>query len=114
MDESKEIRQKGFKRSINSPKENLLVCEDDDRLLGFGDAVLRRNNKGAEVALIYVRKESRGKGIGEKLMRELLEWLKDKGEERVFITTDVENEASITLSKKAGFKESIVILETKL
>jgi|TARA_Y100000310_G_C20347762_1_gene652802 phosphinothricin acetyltransferase len=112
--ESKKVRQSGFKKAINSSKENFLVCEENNELIAFGDAVVSSKNKGAEVALIYVRKEYRGKGIGKKIMKELLKWLKEKGENKVFVTTDIENKASINLNKKAGFKESIIIMEKKL
>lgn len=114
LDESKKVRLSGFRKAINSFKENFLVCEENNELISFGDAVLSGKNKGAEVALIYVRKEYRGKGIGKKIMKELLKWLKEKGENKVFVTTDIENKASINLNKKAGFKESIIIMEKKL
>ena len=114
LEESKKGRLSGFRKAINSSKENFLVCEEDNKVIGFGDAVLSNKKRNAEIALIYVKREYRRKGIGKKIMRELLRWLKEKGENKVFATTNIENKSSINLNRKAGFKESIIIMEKKL
>jgi len=64
--------------------------------------------------LIYVKRKYRRQGVGKKLLGELLKWLKEKGEKKVFVTTDIENDSSINLNKQAGFRTSIVIMEKKL
>ena len=114
LNKSKKIRLNGFKKAINSSKEMFLVCEEKNKLVGFGDAVLSNKKRNAEVALIYIKKEYRQKGIGSKILRELLKWLKENGENKVFVTTDIENKSSINLNKKEGFRESIIIMEKKL
>ncbi len=114
LDKSKKLRLNGFRKAINSSKEKFLVLEEKDKLIGFGDAVLSNKKRNAEVALIYVKREYRRKGIGKKLLKELLKWLKEKGESKVFVTMDIENNSSINLNKQAGFRESIVIMEKKL
>jgi|TARA_Y100000310_G_scaffold205616_1_gene205987 N-acetylglutamate synthase-like GNAT family acetyltransferase len=114
LDETKKIRLNGFKKAINSSKEKFLVCEEKDELIGFGDAVLSNKKRGAEVSLIYVKRKYRRQGVGKKLLRELLKWLKEKGESKVFVTTNIENNSSISLNKQAGFRTSIVIMEKKL
>lgn len=111
---SKKDRLRGFRKAINSSKERFLVCEEKDRLIGFGDAVLSNKKRSAEVALIYVKREYRREGIGRKLLKELLKWLKEKSESKVFVTMDIKNNSSVNLHKKAGFRESIIILEKKL
>ena len=114
LNKSKKIRLNEFKKAINSSKEMFLVCEEKNKLVGFGDAVLSNKKRNAEVALIYIKKEYRQKGIGSKILRELLKWLKENGENKVFVTTDIENKSSINLNKKEGFRESIIIMEKKL
>ena len=114
LDKSKKLRLNGFRKAINSSKEKFLVLEEKDKLIGFGDAVLSNKKRNAEVALIYVKREYRRKGIGKKLLKELLKWLKEKGESKVFVTMDIENNSSINLNKQVGFRESIVIMEKKL
>jgi ribosomal protein S18 acetylase RimI-like enzyme len=114
LEKSRKNRLNGFRKSIDSSKEKLLVCEEKDELIGFGDAVLSNKKRGAEIALIYVKRKYRRQGVGRRLLRELLKWLKEKGESKVFVTTDIENNSSINLNKQAGFRTSIVIMEKTL
>ena len=61
-----------------------------------------------------MRREYRGKRVGTKILKELLKWLKEKGESKVFVTMDIINEASINLAKKAGFKKVVTMMQKKL
>jgi len=114
LEKSKKVRLEGFRKAINSSKEKFLVCEEKDELMGFGVAVLSNKKRGAEVSLIYVKRKYRRQGVGRELLKELLGWLKEKGEKKVFVTTNIENNSSISLNKQAGFRTSIVIMERKL
>ncbi|MBI5065403.1 GNAT family N-acetyltransferase [Candidatus Woesearchaeota archaeon] len=111
---SEKERLSGFRKAIHSSKERFLVCEVAGKLIGFADAVLSSKKRSAEVALIYLRKEHRKKGFGTKLLQELMSWLKEKGENKVVVTMDVTNLASINLNKKVGFKETAIIMQKKL
>jgi L-amino acid N-acyltransferase YncA len=114
LNKSKKDRLKGFSKAIRSSKEKVLVYEKNGRIVGFGVAVLKGRKRGAELALIYLRKTCRKKGIGSRIVKELMKWLKEKGEKEVFVTMDVANKASINLHKKVGFKESILFMKRKL
>jgi L-amino acid N-acyltransferase YncA len=110
---SKKYRLNGFRKAINSPKEKFLIYEEKDNLIGFGVAVLSNEKRSAEIALIYVKREHRGKGIGKRIFKELFKWLKEKGEKKVIVTMDINNTPSINLHKKAGFKEVSIIMQKK-
>lgn len=114
LDNSKNIRLRGFSKAIRSSKERFLVCEEDEKIIGFGVAVLSNKKRSAEVALIYLRKAYRKKGIGNRILKELMKWLKEKGEKKVIVTMDVKNDASINLHKKAGFTEVAIIMRKTL
>jgi len=114
LEKSKKVRLEGFRKAINSSKEKFLVCEEKDELMSFGVGVLSNKKRGAEVSLIYVKRKYRRQGVGRELLKELLGWLKEKGEKKVFVTTNIENNSSISLNKQAGFRTSIVIMERKL
>ena len=53
------------------------------------------------------------KGIGSKILNDLIEWLKKKGENDVYVTMDDTNNASINLHKKAGFKKVAIFMKKK-
>jgi len=114
LEEFKKYRLNGLKKAINSSKEKFLVCEEQNKLIGFGVAVLSNKKRSAEIALIYLRREQRGKGIGKIIFKELFKWLKEKGEKKVIVTMDITNTPSINLHKKAGFKEVSIIMQKKL
>ena len=113
LNKSEKYRLKGFRKAISSSKERILVCEDG-RIIGFGGAVLSNKKRGAEITLIYLRGEYRNKGIGSKLVKELLKWLKNNNEKNVYVTIDIKNKASINLHKKFGFKTTSFIMQKKL
>lgn len=53
--------------------ENTLVVELDEKIVGFG--CWGRDGSSGEVMAIYLLKEAQGKGIGRKLMDEILSHL---------------------------------------
>lgn len=66
-------------------------------------------NISAEVTL-YIAKEYRGQGIGEDLLRALIERVKKEGElEALFSLITATNKASIRLHEKVGFSHDGVL-----
>src|SRR3989344_7750335 len=114
LNNSKKYRLKEFRKAISSSKEKILVCEDNKKIIGFGDAVLSNNKRGAEIALVYLRGEYRKKGLGSEIVKNLLKWLKHNKENKVGVTMDITNKASINLHKKFGFMETAIIMQKKL
>ena len=114
LNKSKKDRLNGFKETIQSHKSKILVCEENKKIIAFGNATLSNKKRSAEVSLIYVRTEYHKKGIGSKILNELLKYLKMKGEKKVYVTMDDTNNASIKLHKKAGFKRVAIFMEKKL
>lgn len=59
----------------------------------------------SDLIYFYVLKEQRQKGLGYKLLRSVLDYLKNKpGQEKMFCEVRVSNEAAISLYEKVGFK----------
>ncbi|MCH8945871.1 MAG: GNAT family N-acetyltransferase [Nanoarchaeota archaeon] len=114
LNKSKKYRLKGFRKAISSSKERVLVCEEDEKIIGFSGAALSDKKRGAEITLVYLRKEYRKKSFGGKMVRRLMEWLKKNKESEVNVTMDFVNEASINLHKKFGFKVVSIIMQKKL
>ena len=114
LNNSKDDRLNGFKKAITSPKSKLLVCNKGRKIIAFGNATLSNKKRSAEITLIYVKMKYQKKGIGSNLLNELLKWIKIKGEDKVYVTMDDRNDASISLHKKAGFKRNAIFMEKKL
>jgi len=55
---------------------------------------------------IYVHKDQRGKGIAKKLLRDLIDHATNAGLHTIVAGIDSENDVSINLHKKFGFKET--------
>ena len=113
LNNSKKDRLSGFKKAIYSSKGRFLICEESKKIISFGNAALSDKKRGAEITLIYVRKEYREKGVGSKILNELLKWLKEKGENKIHVTMDLINDASMNLHKKAGFKKVVIMMQKK-
>ena len=80
--------------------------EEDGKLLGMGWifpklTMLRRQ---AVVEDMIVEQNQRGKGLGEKILKDLIKWAKKEGVEVVELTTNPKRIAANSLYKKVGFK----------
>ena len=64
----------------------------------------KEDKKFGDTHRLYVKKEFRGKGVGSKIKKELLKWLKNKKVKYVSTKMFIKNKASINLNKKFGFK----------
>lgn len=80
--------------------------EENGRLLGMGwifprQTLLRRQ---AVVEDMIVDESQRGRGLGEKILVDLLRWAKGEGVEMVELTTNPKRLAANALYQKVGFK----------
>jgi L-amino acid N-acyltransferase YncA len=95
----------------NLQKESFIayIAESEDKILGFisGDISQKDedNTLQSEILYIFVKKPYRGKGISKMLLESFIEWSKEKGAEEIYVEVGAENEASINLHKKLGFKQ---------
>lgn len=94
-------------RSIGSELENRLsmwfVATEEETVLGYigSQTVL----DSSDVMNIAVHPDHRKKGIGEKLVLELVHYLKEKDIKSLLLEVRVSNTAAINLYKKLGFQE---------
>ncbi|MDI6737930.1 MAG: GNAT family N-acetyltransferase [Nanoarchaeota archaeon] len=115
LDKHKSERLKGFRKGINSGSAILLVALDKKEIIGFGEAIISKDdNSKAEATKIYINKAFRGKGAGSMLMKSLLGWLKGKKVSSVSAGIFAKNFASIGLAKKFGFEITAVKMQKTL
>jgi len=81
-----------------------LVADVSGRVVGYVIGLLERGRVG-HVISIAVHPKLRGKGIGERLLRQLLMRLKAKGARLARLEVRPSNKSAIALYKKMGFKE---------
>ena len=91
----------GFKRSLSSPYTIYLVARQDEKIAGY--AGLLRTFDEADITNIAVRPEMQGNGIGEMLLRSLMEAGRQEGIVRFTLEVRTGNEKAIRLYEKCGF-----------
>jgi len=90
------------KALIESLSDVSLVSEVEGRIVGYIFARVEYGNIG-HIITIAVDPEYRRMGIGEKLMRAVLNILKELGCVSVYLEVRVSNKPAINLYKKLGF-----------
>ena len=86
----------------------VIVADDGNRVLGFGTYGIFRPWAAYQYSAehsIYVRKDHRASGIGQKLMANLIELARLNGFHTMIAGVDGTNEKSIDFHKKFGFTE---------
>ena len=100
-----EVPREWFEEAISSPWHDLLVAEDEGKLLGMAavsvvmGAGIRKN---AYLEDFVVSSASRGKGVGGLLWEEIVRWAKEKGAKRLEFTCGEGREAAHAFYHKHG------------
>ena len=92
----------GFRDSLNSPRTRVEVADDGNGRV-FGDSVAWYVADEAEIANLAVRPEARGRGIGGRLLRSILDAAAEMGASRVFLEVRESNAAARELYDSEGF-----------
>lgn len=100
-----EIPREWFEEVISSPWHDLLLAEEDGKLLGMAAVSIVMGagiRKNAYLEDFVVSNTSRGKGVGHLLWEEMLKWAKDKGAKRLEFTCGEGREAAHGFYHKHG------------
>ncbi|MCI0554028.1 MAG: GNAT family N-acetyltransferase [Anaerolineae bacterium] len=82
-----------------------LVMTDDDQLIGTG-AIRKLEDKICELKRLWLLTEYHNKGLGYRMMQELLSFAREKGYERIRLETDAVNQKrAVEFYKRLGFYE---------
>ena len=95
---------------IRSPGTRLFVARDADRrdaIAGTLTLVLFRIPTGlrARIEDVVVEEKSRGKGLGESLVRKAIACAREAGADTVELTSNPERKAAARLYTRLGFRE---------
>ena len=108
-------REEMFRKALKNKDYLCLVAEIGREVVGFIDLwAFPDVSHGAYLAQIQnfvVTKKTRGKGIGTRLLEEIIKIFREKKYHELHVWAEKENEAAIRLYKRLGIKNECVLLE---
>ena len=110
------IKKDSQLKAIKSPTNLILVSEVDGKIAGYIWGYIETNmkNKIGKIQELIVTSKQRGKGIGKELIKQMLDFFKDKKCIVSEIEVFVENIPTIQVYEKAGFKKREYKMQMKL
>jgi len=102
--------ERDFINELDREKNLLMVAVAGDDVIGCLAALQADAGRRAETSHIlhvglHLREAFRGLGIGSKMLGYAVQWAKSKGFKKLEASVFTTNRRSLTLFKKAGFKE---------
>ena len=95
--------EKAFRDSMESDNTIYIVAKENDNVAGYAGMYL--SFEEVNITNVAVNPLSRRKGIGEKIVRDILNRAYEKGVRDVFLEVRETNSVAIALYEKIGFKE---------
>lgn len=92
---------KSFEEILDNPNALYLVAKEEDRVIGYCGAYVILDE--GDINQVAVAPEYRGKGVGRRMLAELLEQLEQAGAEAVTLEVRKSNAAAIALYEALGF-----------
>ncbi len=112
LNKTKKERLNNWKKDIKSRKNYWIIAENNGEIIGFGQSWIKRKNLGI-VESVYTDRKHRKKGVGKKIVLELIKWLKKNHINNIETRVHLKNKPSIKLHKKLGFKPISLIMRFK-
>ena len=112
LDKKQNSRRQGFRQSMKSKKYYWIVAEEKGKIIGFGQAWIKNKDTGITES-VYVNERYRKKGIGKKIMGDMIKWLKGKKLKYIESSAYIKNKPSVKLHEKLGFKPFLIRMRFK-
>lgn len=112
--------KKYFQGMISGENGVCYVAEINSKIVGYLAGSIKKQTpsyrpiKLSEIENMFVKENYRNKGIGEKLAKLFLQWSKDNGAARCFVSAYTPNVRAITFYNKVGFQPYSSTLEVKV
>jgi ribosomal protein S18 acetylase RimI-like enzyme len=91
-----------FKKQFDPARSRMWVCDYKQRMVGA--IVLVNRGDSAQLRYFLIDPAFRGIGLGQKLMKLFMKFLRESGYRHVYLLTTHEQEAAAHLYKSYGFK----------
>ncbi len=112
------VGEEYYQAAVSSPDHVCFLAEIKGEVVGYLAAeeqkIDYRKSRYVELANMGVSPQFRSQGIGEQLIQALLDWAKDHGYDRIFVSAYASNTKAIVFYQKNGFREIGVELERKI
>ncbi|MFK7810448.1 MAG: N-acetyltransferase family protein [Saprospiraceae bacterium] len=101
-----------FENIDSDPNQNLMVIENDEKevvgtlQLSFIPYLTYQGGIRAQIEAVRIRKDYRGKGLGEKVFKWAIKTAAEKGAHLLQLTTDKKRPEAIRFYQKLGFVDS--------
>ena len=101
---------------MGSADDRVLVILDDEIPIGFCIGRIKENPplfqtiRYGFISDMHIKASYRRKGIGEKLLNELLGWFKSRGIRRIELRVEPRNDIGMSFWVKQGFREHVRVL----
>ncbi len=99
----------GLRPLLNSSQHGVVLVIEEDEIFGYSILTwgwgIESGGQEALVDEMFITKEMRNLGHGEKLLKASLERAKEQGVKVVFLETEKENPDSRKLYQRVGFQE---------
>ena len=107
--------ERAMKKLLATENYVILVAELDDQIVGFIDyyilpSIWEKWNE-ATINNLFIHKDYQGKGIGSRLLKEVIKRTDKVGIVELHVGTEKDNERAISLYKKHGFLKEYLLLE---
>lgn len=112
---TREKRMEILQEALRDPDYELVIAELNRETVGFVDQwIIHDFAHGAKLSYIqnlYITSKHRRKGIGSRLLEEIIRSAEKKGVLEIHVVTEFENKPAINLYRKHGFVEESLQLE---
>lgn len=116
-----EIHYYDLNSLLTSENAALIVAETNNEVIASGYALIKDAEKKyydfsryAYLGFMYVKPEYRGKGINKLILKELINWSKDRGISEIRLEVYYDNEPAVKAYEKAGFESHILLMRKKI
>ncbi|MEM8688247.1 MAG: N-acetyltransferase family protein [Pseudomonadota bacterium] len=109
-----DARRTWFKQFATEGRHQLLVAEENGRILGYAHSTAFRPKPAYQRSVettVYLLAAHQGAGRGSALLRELLKRLRDAQTHRAYAIITLPNDASIRLHEKLGYQPLMALSE---
>jgi DNA-binding MarR family transcriptional regulator/ribosomal protein S18 acetylase RimI-like enzyme len=93
-----------FFQNYGPEKDRFWFAEADGEMVG-AIAIVGRPDQQAQLRWFILHPRYRGLGLGGALLREAMQYCREKGVRRVFLETTADQQTAIRMYRKAGFRQ---------